>query len=334
MAVEHKMKWVVTGAAGFIGTNLVKRLIELGHDVAGIDDLSRLGVQENADFLKRTYDFNLYRTDITDREPLWSTLDREGQIDIIVHLAGQVSFLASIENPWRDFEINAVGTLNLLEYIRLYSPATKLIALSSNKVYGDLSSINTVEEATRYRAPDWPNGFDESLPLDFHGPYGCSKGVLDQYVADYARIFGLKCCSIRQSSVYGPHQHPASDQGWVGHILKLALQGEHIQLNGYGKQVRDILHVSDLTDLFLALSEQMPPPSICQINVGGGPQNSLSILELLSHLEILLERKCSYSFGPFRPSDQRIFISDNSRVSTLTGWRPKMHYSIGIEKLL
>lgn len=234
----------------------------------------------------------------------------------------------------RDFQVNALGTLNVLEHVRLNSPDTVVMGMSSNKLYGDLSAVRIVEEPTRYVAPDWPRGFDESLPMDFHGPYGCSKGVADQYLGDYSRTFGLRTASLRQSSVYGPHQHPRSDQGWVAHLLAEAVAGNPIQLNGVGKQVRDLLHASDLACLFVELAAASEPGVPLQVNVGGGPDRSLSILELFAWLEDRLGRPVAYATGPERPSDQKVFVSDNVSVSRATGWSPQVTVDQGLEALL
>lgn len=328
------MTWLVTGAAGFIGTNLVKRLVVRGIPVVGLDDFSRPGVYENAIFLHDTFGFSISRTDISNRESTWTLLRQIEDLEMVVHLAGQVSFLKSIENPVRDFEVNVLGTINILEYLRLHSPSCKLIALSSNKVYGNLSHIFTREMLTRFIAPDWPNGFDESLPLDFHGPYGCSKGALDQYVADYRRTFGLICCSLRQSSVYGPHQHPQADQGWISHILQKVLTGETFNLNGIGKQVRDVLFVDDLIDLILRIHDCLTNESPSQFNVGGGVDNSLSLLELFQLIEDMTRLRAVFNTGPYRPSDQKVFISNNSRITEVTGWTPTTSVQAGISKLI
>ncbi len=199
--------------------------------------------------------------------------------------------------------------------MRLQSPETVVVGMSSNKVYGDLTQIRIVEEPTRYVAPDYPDGFGEDLPLDFHGPYGCSKGAADQYLADYGRMFDLRTASLRQSSVYGPHQHPRSDQGWVAHLVGEARAGRTIHLNGVGKQVRDLLHATDLARLFVALAETAQPGAGHQLNVGGGVGNSLSILELFAWLEDRTGTAVSYETGPTRPSDQMVFVSDNASVS-------------------
>jgi len=328
------MRWVVTGGCGFIGTNLVTHLVERGDQVGIVDDLSRGGSELNAAFLFENYQLTPTRADVADADELTSALDSLGSVDAIAHLAGQVSFLASLDDPRRDFEVNAGGTLNVLEWVRTRSPQTAVIGMSSNKIYGDLEQLDYAETETRYVAVDYPNGFDESLPLEFHGPYGCSKGTADQYLADYGRIFNLRTASLRQSSVYGPHQHPRSDQGWVAHLMEEAVTERTIQLNGVGKQVRDLLHATDLARLFPVLADVVAPGAPAVVNVGGGPDNALSILEFFDWFTNATGKPVDYASGPLRPSDQKVFISDNSRVSGLTGWRPEVRVDSGLGVLL
>lgn len=328
------MRWLVTGGVGFIGTNLVDHLMQQGHDVVVLDDMSRGGVEANAAFLADRHGVEPALIDVADGAALEGFLTGQDPFDAIAHLAGQVSLMTSIDDPMRDFQVNALGTLNVLEHVRLHSPGTVVMGMSSNKLYGDLSAVRIVEEPTRYVAPDWPRGFDESLPMDFHGPYGCSKGVADQYLGDYARTYGLRTASLRQSSVYGPHQHPRSDQGWVAHLLAEAVAGNPIQLNGVGKQVRDLLHATDLAWLFERLAEATQPGAPLQVNVGGGPDRSLSILELFAWLEDRLGRPVEYATGPERPSDQKVFVSDNVSVSRATGWEPRVTVDEGLMALL
>jgi len=328
------VRWLVTGGSGFIGANLTGHLVDEGHDVVIIDDLSRGGSELNAEFLSSTYGLAPHRVDVSDREAMDRFLVTEEPFDAIAHLAGQVSFLASLEDPRRDFEINALGTLNILEHVRLRSPETVVIGMSSNKVYGDLTQLEYIEEATRYVAPGFPNGFGEDLPIAFHGPYGCSKGTADQYLADYGRMFNLRTASLRQSSVYGPHQHPRSDQGWVAHLVEEAQAGRTIRLNGVGKQVRDLLHATDLARLFVSLAAAIEPGAGHQLNVGGGMARSLSILELFAWLEERTGTPVVFETGSPRPSDQRVFVSDNVSVGRLAGWSPQVGLDEGIGALL
>jgi len=328
------MRWLVTGGVGFIGTNLVVHLLESNHDVVVVDDLSRSGVELNVSFLQQQYDIEPHILDVSQVSELSVFLKSQPPFDAIAHLAGQVSLLESINDPIRDFAVNAGGTLNLLNHIRLHSRNTALIGMSSNKVYGDLAGIEFVETASRYVAPDWPNGFDESLPLDFHGPYGCSKGTADQYLAAFSRTYGLKTASLRQSSVYGPHQHPRSDQGWVAHLVTEAVQGRLIHLNGKGKQVRDLLHARDLSRLIMSLGESIEPYGSHHFNVGGGPSNSLSILELFERLARDFGISVDFVSGRERPSDQKVFVANNAAVNSMTGWLPQISIGDGLAALV
>jgi CDP-paratose 2-epimerase len=328
------MHWLITGGAGFIGTNLACHLLAEGHHVTIIDDLSREGVSKNAEYLSNDFNIDIKKLDVTNTKELLSQLDRLGHIDTIAHLAGQVSFMESISNPRRDFEINGLGTLNILEFVRNNSPDTTIIGMSSNKIYGSLDEVKISIKGNRYHAPEWPVGFNESLQLDFQGPYGCSKGVADQYLADYARIYNLKTASLRQSSVYGPFQHPRTDQGWVAFFVNEFKSGKEIALNGRGLQVRDLLHVKDLANLFSKLAPEIGAGEINQFNVGGGSENSFSILELFEYLEKLTGRKAELKFGFERPSDQKVFISDNSKVSKKANWKPQISKERGIVALV
>lgn len=328
------MRWLVTGGVGFIGTNLVKHLLDHGHDVVIADDMSRAGVDLNAAVLKDAYGIAPFPIDVSEGRELARFLEGHQRFDAIAHLAGQVSLLDSIRDPMRDFAINALGTLNLLDHVRTKSPETVIIGMSSNKIYGDLTRVRIEEAATRYVAPDWLDGFDESLPIDFHGPYGCSKGIADQYLADFSRTYGLRTASLRQSSVYGPHQHPRSDQGWVAHLVTEAVEGREIQLNGVGKQVRDLIHAADLAKLFVALAETVQPHVANQFNVGGGPTNTMSILELFDWVERRTGREVRYTTGQERPSDQKVFVSDNRAVEHLSGWSVETELEVGLSQLL
>lgn len=327
------MKWLVTGGAGFIGTNLVDHLHEQGDEVVVIDDLSREGVAANRDFLVQNWGQQVIVQDVSDYSALSETFRKHGPFDAIAHLAGQVSLMASIKDPRRDFAVNAEGTLNVLELARLYSPEALVVGMSSNKVYGDLSGVAIVEEQTRYVAPGFPNGFDESLPLDFHGPYGCSKGTSDQYLLDYHRIYGMRTVSLRQSSVFGRFQHPRSDQGWVGFLVDEARRGNQIQLHGVGKQVRDLLYASDLAELIRQMAVVPDAVAGRPFNVGGGSTRALSILELFAWLKANANLDVNYQSGEMRPSDQMIFVADTSAISAATGWHPQVSLDEGLSKL-
>jgi len=328
------MRWLITGGAGFVGSNVAIALIERGDTVVVVDDLSRKGSELNRIILRERAALELLVVDVTDQAALRSVFEVHGPFDAVAHMAGQVSLVASIEDPARDFEVNALGTVNVLECVRLLNPNAAVIGMSSNKAYGDLGSVRIVEHENRYEAPDYPHGFDETLPLDFHGPYGCSKGTADQYLVDYHRTFGLRTFSLRQSSVYGPMQHPRSDQGWVGFLIGEALAGRTIQLNGHGKQVRDLLHASDLAALIILLGEMPAEKSGHAFNVGGGPERSLSILQLFDWYEAETGNQVSYRTGERRLSDQEVFVSCNHKVERMTGWTPRISLDEGLRELL
>jgi CDP-paratose 2-epimerase len=328
------MNWLVTGGLGFIGTNLIKHLIGQGYEVTIIDDCSRQGVLENENYLKDKFGIVNNRIDISNKNDLDLFFQNNNNFDVIAHLAGQVSFLKSISDPYRDFQVNALGTLNLLENVRKFSKDALVIGVSSNKIYGDLHQIDFVETKMRYEVPDFPNGFNESLPISLEGPYGCSKGVLDQYLIDYARIYNLRTVSLRQSSVYGPHQHPMSDQGWVAFMVREAIKGNKIKLNGLGKQVRDLLHAQDLAKLFTKLAKKVQPGETNFFNIGGGVVNSLSILELFDLLNSKGFTKFEYEVGEFRSRDQKVFVSDNSKVNQYCGWVPEIDAKAGISAMI
>jgi len=328
------MRWLITGGAGFIGTNAALGLLNKGEEIEILDDLSRPGVPDNAEYLETNHKIQIHEIDITNRENLYSYLTKSKNFDVILNLAGQVSLMESIRNPVRDFEVNMLGPLSLLEYIRISSPETLFINMSSNKVYGDLEYLEVLEEQTRYVVPGFSQGFSEETKLDFHGPYGCSKGAADQYLNDYRRIYGLNTVSLRQSAVYGPFQKPQSDQGWLAFMIQEALKGNQIQLNGVGKQVRDLLHVDDLVELFYILSRKRNQIDTTSFNVGGGALNQLSILELFQLLSSEFNLKVDYVTGELRPGDQKYFISNNDRITKLTSWEPKTSVHEGIKKLV
>jgi len=328
------MKWVVTGAAGFVGTNLSLKLSELGEEVLLIDDLSRPFVDQNRDFIERETDLRVKQLDITNFRKLADEFEKFGNPDIVINLAGQVSLLASITDPIRDFNVNAYAPLFMLDYFRKQDINPVFVNISSNKVYGDLGKYTVSEESKRYTIDGEIKSLDENTPLDFYGPYGCSKGAADQYLIDFHRIYGMKTISFRQSTIYGPFQRPTSDQGWVVYMIDQILKNEAIQLNGIGKQVRDILYVSDLIELLLSISKMDDFPFGQAFNVGGGSTNSLSILELFDLLERDFGLKSQYRHGQERPGDQRYYVSNISKIKAVTGWSPSTSVSEGVSKVV
>jgi CDP-paratose 2-epimerase len=325
-------KWLVTGGAGFIGTNLVLRLLEDGDEVVVVDDLSREGSQENWSLLMRQSNCSLHCLDVSNQESINHLLSSISGVEYIVHLAGQVSLLSSIEDPIRDFTSNAAGTIYLLEAVRKYHPNSRLIFSSTNKVYGDLNDQQILETETKYIAPDFPYGMPADLKLDFHGGYGCSKGAADQYVIDYNRIYNLDTVVFRQSAICGRFQHPKADQGWASFLVKETLSKRQIKLNGKGLQVRDLLDVEDLVDLVVKVMKAKDLPSRVY-NVGGGYERALSLMELFNDLQSR-GYDPSYLFGTERPSDQKVFVADIRPLQLDFQWSPKFSLSQIIDRLI
>jgi len=257
------------------------------------------------------------------------------QADVIVHLAGQVAVTTSVTNPRDDFEANALGTFNTLEAARLSERNPVFIFASTNKVYGGMDDVKVVEDATRWRYAELPNGCSESQPLDFHSPYGCSKGTGDQYTRDYERIYGLRSVVFRQSCIYGPRQFGVEDQGWLAWMTIAAVTGRKITIYGDGKQVRDVLHVDDLLDGYDAAIARIEVAKGRVYNMGGGTQNILAVwAEFGPLLEELLGKKIEVDWADWRPGDQRVFYADYSKARNELGWSPKIGLKSGIERLV
>jgi CDP-paratose 2-epimerase len=261
------------------------------------------------------------------------TVVAEGDFHAVIHLAGQVAVTTSVRDPRSDFEINALGTFNLLEAVRLYSPESILVNASTNKVYGGLAEVEVGEEATRYTLPSLPHGVSESRPVDFHSPYGCSKGAADQYMVDYARIYGLRTVNLRQSCIYGYRQFGVEDQGWLAWFTIAHLLGRPITLYGTGKQVRDVLFIDDLVRCYRMAIENADRMERGSFNVGGGPENSLSLLEFLGMLGELSDREVEYAQAEPRPGDQPVFVADIRRAAREFGWQPQVSMEEGIGRL-
>ena len=330
------MKIIVTGGAGFIGTNTAEGLLEAGHEVVIVDNCSRLGAEENLSWLQERWSPSIQRVDLRDWDQVWKVFRGHDDVAGVIHLAGQVAVTKSVSDPREDFESNALGTFNVLESLRLLDGGRgELFCLNSstNKVYGALDETAAVEGEKRYSYSTNPMGIDETAPLDFHSPYGCSKGAADQYVRDYARVFGLSTVVLRQSCIYGPRQFGVEDQGWVAWFTIAAVLGRPITIFGNGKQVRDILHVDDLVSLFLRCIHAMPDCAGRIYNVGGGPDHTLSLLELIETLEDFSGSKIPIAFADWRPGDQTIFVSDIRRAKEELGWAPKIGTKEGTEKL-
>lgn len=326
---------LVTGGAGFVGTNLVDRLIRNGRPVRILDNLSRPGVEQNLEWLRarHKHKFEFTPADLRNVFSLEAAMDGVSQV---FHLAAQVAVTTSLDDPQRDFNINLRGTFNLLEAARRQRRPPAVIFSSTNKVYGSLPDIPLESVGDRYQPVDpaiRAHGIGERRELDFHSPYGCSKGGADQYVLDYARHMGLQTAVLRMSCIYGPHQFGTEDQGWVAHFLIRALKGEPITIYGDGKQVRDILAVEDLVDAFLRIERRIGDLSAQAFNVGGGPANTVSLLQVLDTIEQLTGRAPEVRFAGWRPGDQRYYCSDTRKLQQAVGWQPQVDAVDGIRRL-
>lgn len=328
-------KFVVTGGAGFIGCNTVERLLRDGHEVIVIDNLSRKGTESNLAYLQRQGDFAFVRADLRDAEAVEAVFKNHSGIDTVIHLAGQVAVTTSVKDPREDFEINALGTFNVLEGIRLSGQKPLVIYSSTNKVYGGMEHIVIDELEDRYVYRDYPLGIPETELLDFHSPYGCSKGAADQYVRDYHRIYGIPTVVMRQSCIYGYRQFGVEDQGWVAWFVIAAVLGKDISIYGDGKQVRDVLFVEDLVEAYLMAAANVEKVAGKIFNVGGGPQFTMSVWrEFGPMIEEALGRKIPVTYGEWRPGDQPCYVSDIRKVKAELGWEPKVSVQEGVHRLV
>jgi CDP-paratose 2-epimerase len=326
---------LITGGCGFVGTNLADRLLREGKRVCVFDNLSRAGVQRNLDWLRARHGERLI-VKTADTRDAAAVRDAVRRASHVYHFAAQVAVTTSLDDPISDFEINARSAINILEAIRHSIHKPPLFFTSTNKVYGGLEDVRLTEETLRYtpRAERMAkHGVSEERRLDFHSPYGCSKGAADQYVRDYARSYGLRTVVFRMSCIYGPHQFGTEDQGWVAHFLIRALNREPITIYGDGKQVRDILFVEDLVDAFLLATENIETCSGQAFNIGGGPDNTISLLELLNLIRRMEGRAPKVERNDWRTGDQKYYVSDTRRFSALTGWAPSVRPNDGIRRL-
>jgi CDP-paratose 2-epimerase len=326
---------VITGGAGFVGTNLADRLAGGGHEVVVLDDLSRAGVEANARWLEQRHAgrVRIEVADVADRRALRRCL---ADADQVFHLAAQVAVTTSVDDPVRDFTVNLGGTLAVLEELRRLPVPPPLLFTSTNKVYGDLADVRTERRGSRHEPADpalRARGIGEERPLSFCSPYGCSKGGAEQYVLDYAKSFGLPTVVFRMSCIYGPHQCGNEDQGWVAHFLKQAMAGRPITLFGDGRQVRDVLFVDDLLDAMLLAMEGADRLAGRAFNIGGGPASTVSLLELLELVGELEGAAPEVELGPWRVGDQRWYVSDTRGFTDATGWRPRVAVGEGVEQL-
>ncbi len=326
---------LITGGAGFIGTNLGDRLASAGTPVTVLDNLTRPGVEENLRWLKRKHG-DLVRVEVGDVRDVFAVRRAMSSCRRVFHLAAQVAVTTSLEQPRTDLDINVHGTINVLEEARRLDTPPAIVFTSTNKVYGRMGGLELrlaqdgyepADELTRAR------GIAERQSLEFCSPYGCSKGAADQYVLDYAHSYGMPTCVFRMSCIYGPHQHGTEDQGWVAHFLLSALRGEPITIYGDGRQIRDLLYVEDLVDALLAASTDPALHSGAAFNIGGGPANAISVGSVIEMIATLTGQTPAIEWGQWRPADQRYYVSDTSAFQNLSGWKPRVSVEDGIARL-
>lgn len=323
------MRFLITGGCGFLGSNLASEVLKRGHELFVFDNLFRHGAASNLTWLRTQGSFKHFHADIRSYNDVEFAI-KESKPDVVFHLAGQVAMTTSLENPRLDFEINVLGGHNLLEAVRKYAPNAVITYSSTNKVYGDMEYIEYLETPTRYIAKGYEDGFNESIPLHFESPYGCSKGATDQYMLDYARMFGIQTVVFRHSSIFGGRQFSTVDQGWVGWFCKQAVDiksgvlNQPFNISGNGKQVRDILFATDLIDCYFSAIENISVAKGQVYNIGGGFDNSLSLLELFTKLESLLDIKMSFNRLSARQSDQKVFIANINKANDHFKWTPKV----------
>ncbi len=326
--------YLITGGAGFIGSNYADRLIGRGERVTIYDNLSRAGGPLNLSWLREKHGKQSFRVVIGDVRDAALLTSETRDVDAIVHLAGQVAVTTSTLHPREDFESNAVGTFNVLEAARLSELKPVVIYASTNKVYGGMEDVSILEQDTRYSYEDLDHGVPETFPLDFHSPYGCSKGAGDQYVRDYHRIYGLPTVVLRQSCIYGPRQFGIEDQGWLAWFTIAATLDRPITIYGDGKQVRDVLHVEDLMNAYDAALDKIEVTAGEVYNLGGGPDNTISVwIEFGDLLERLFDRELLVSWGDWRPGDQLVYVSDIRKAEYDMGWKPQIDVAEGVERL-
>jgi CDP-paratose 2-epimerase len=326
---------IITGGSGFLGTNLADRLLSSGEKVVLFDNLSRPGVEQNYHWLRQRHG-NLVQLEVADTRSIGVVGRVLVEASAVFHFAAQVAVTTSLAQPRLDFEVNAMGTLNILEALRSLPDSPPIIFTSTNKVYGSLSELALTLRGERYEPKNdrvRENGIDENQRLEFYSPYGCSKGAADQYVLDHARLFGLPAVVFRMSCIYGPHQFGTEDQGWVAHFLLQAMKGRPITLFGDGKQVRDILFVEDLVDALLLARERAHDLSGQAFNIGGGAGNATSLLELIALIADLEGAEPRLQWGDWRPGDQRYYVTDFSKFRSATEWTPKVSVARGIRRL-
>lgn len=328
---------LITGGCGFLGANLAHAAMERGYRLTVVDNLSRKGADLNLDWLKTRGSFEFIRADV--RDPAQTRVAFSSKPDIVFHLAGQVAMTTSIADPRLDFETNALGTLNVLEAMREHCPKATVIYSSTNKVYGDLGGVEVEERETRYTCPGYPDGIPESARLDFHSPYGVSKGSADQMILDYSRIFGMNGVVFRHSSIFGDRQFSTFDQGWVGWFVQQAIETvaspkHSFTISGNGKQVRDVLFSSDLIRCYFSAVESIASIRGEAFNIGGGMENSLSLLELFAFLESKLKIRMNPRPLDWRQSDQKFFVADIRKAQERMRWSPEVNWKTGVTRMI
>ena len=326
---------LITGGAGFIGANLADSFLNDGREVLILDALARPGVESNLAWLTDRHGNRVGASiaDIRDEAAVEAAAALAGAV---IHLAGQVAVTTSLGDPMEDFAINAAGTLNVLEALRRRGARTPLLFASTNKVYGDLADLLLGGDEDHHRPADpviARHGIGESRPLDFHTPYGCSKGVADQYVLDYARSYGLPTAVLRMSCIYGPRQFGTEDQGWVAHFLIRALSGEPITIYGDGRQVRDVLHVSDAVAAYRLVLDRIDEVTGQAFNLGGGAENAVSLRQVLREIERFADEPLDVSYSEARPGDQLYFVADTRKIEAALGWAPRVAWREGLQDL-
>lgn len=333
------MKYLITGGCGFLGSNIASEIIKekLG-DLIIFDNLSRVGSEKNLEWLKSLGEFTFISGDIRNQNDV-DNLISNFTPDIIFHLSGQVAMTTSIENPRLDFETNALGSFNLIDAIRRFTPNSSVIYSSTNKVYGDLEWETYIEDDKRYLSENFTEGFPEDIPLDFHSPYGCTKGSADQIILDAYRIFNIKTVVFRHSSMFGGRQFSTEHQGWIGWFCSQAINQKNktndtFTISGNGKQVRDVLFADDMVSLYLTTAKQIEKVKGHAFNIGGGMDNSLSLLELFDMLEEELDVSLKYEKLPARESDQKVFVANLKKINEMTGWLPKIDKKTGLKKMI
>lgn len=326
-------RMLITGGAGFIGCNAARFFGARNWKVTVLDNLCRSGTKKNLEWLRDETEFDLAQVDVRDREAVDRTV-ADGRFDAVLHLAAQVAVTTSVIDPRTDFAVNAFGTFNVLDAVRLHCPEAVFIFASTNKVYGKIITATCELQGTRYAYTNRPRGIGETEPLDFLSPYGCSKGAADQYALDFARMYKIPATSFRQSCIYGPRQFGVEDQGWVAWFAIASMLGRDITIYGDGKQVRDVLHVDDLLRAYEAAIRAPEKVAGEAFNVGGGPNQIICLIDLIKMLEERLRRKIPLRWDDWRPGDQQVYVSDIRKMQKALDWTPEIGVKGGIDQLI